>query len=120
MFNIKLTSGGSTLNLLGEYRPWTPDPDPWELHEPGVSGVFSEGDWEGIRPAGQARFMTDILDLYTGETTHEIVLTLFFQPTRLPVIPFSKGQTGSGRAGTNSIHYSIPPSAIVRYEVIKV
>jgi hypothetical protein len=114
-----ISSTASTLTLSGEYRIWTPDPDPWELHVFGVKGVWSTGDWEAIRSAGQARFMTDILDIITGATTHEIVLTLFFPPTSLPGNPFSTGQTGSGRTGTNSIHSSIPPSSAVRYKVTK-
>ena len=120
-FVIKLISGALILKLMGQYRIWTPDPDPWELRSFGSSTVvWNSGDWVAIRSIGEARFMADVLDIYTMTTTHDIVLKLFFPPTDLPGFPFSVGATGTGRAGATSIHYSIPPSGTVSYEVISV
>jgi hypothetical protein len=63
--------------------------------------------------------MTDIFDLITGATTHDIVLTLFFPPPPLWGNPFNTGQTGRGRTGTSSIHSLIPPSSVIGYRMFK-
>jgi hypothetical protein len=119
--SIDIWSGPTLLKVNLDYRPWTPDPDPWELEVPGIAGVVSSGDWLSDRRSREARFSADILDILTGTTSHDVVLRLHQRFAHLPgTNPFFFGQTGSGKTGAvSSIHSSIAPGAVVSWRVVK-
>lgn len=101
-----------------DYRPWTADPDPWEVHL-GPLWRPTKGDW--LCENREARLSSDILHLGVGSsfTTHDLVMTLFGVPHLRGTNPFFRGQSGRGRAGAFTIHSSIPPNASVVWTVIK-
>jgi hypothetical protein len=116
---IEIRAGTTVLTIDLDYRPWTSDPDPWDLRLPRIRGVYSSGDWRCDRPTREARFSADILSLATGTRSHDIVLILSGVPHLPGINPFSSGKFGSGKTGTvSSIHGSILPGATVRWEVL--
>jgi hypothetical protein len=113
---IEVRFGSVLVTIDVDYRPWTADPDPWEVH----LRPHGSGDWLCSRPAREARFSTDILDLASGVTTHDVVLILTGVPHLPGLNPFFKGQSGVGTTGpVSSIDSLIPAGARVSWKVIK-
>jgi hypothetical protein len=119
--SIEIKTLTSILTVDMDYRPWTSDPDLWELHVPKTIGVMSSGDWLSDGPSREVRFRTDILSLATGAKSHDVVLILSMRYRNLPgTNPFFRGQTGFGKTGpVSSIHSSTPPGVGVGWKVIK-
>jgi hypothetical protein len=118
--SIEIKIGSSVLMTIDlDYRPWTADPDPWEVHKRPL-GLLSTGNWLFNRPSQEARFSQDIRHMATGTTTHDVVLTLLRVPHLPGFNPFFRGQCGLAKAGpTSSIHTSIPAGGSVFWTVVK-
>jgi len=111
---IQIEAGASKVLIDLDYRPWTPDPDPWDLRLPRSTAVFNSGDWLCDAPTREVRFSTDVLGLTTGTTSHDVILILLDVPHLPGVNPFCQRQKGLGKTGpVTSIFSPIPPGTTV-------
>ena len=120
--HIEIWVGGSVVTGIGlEYRPWTTDPDPFAMLSgsgPSLRRLprTSNEDWLCTPPL-EARFRCDILNIATGVTSHDVVLTLTGVPHTPGGNPFFRGQRGFGKAEAG-FHWSIPGGGGVVWKVV--
>jgi hypothetical protein len=113
---IQITAGASSVLIDLDYRAFHPGPDPWDLRLPRGTAVFSSGDWLCDAPTREVRFSTDVLDLTTGTTSHDVVLILVDVPHLPGVNPFCARRNWLGKTGpVTSIFSGIPPGTTVSW-----